>query len=59
MNLEYFENFETMDLTSPHNPESRLDEYLRIVQSGGKVIEVNNSLRVEGVLEVTRAIGDR
>lgn len=31
MNIGLYENFETLDLTSPHNPDTRIDEYLRIV----------------------------
>jgi serine/threonine protein phosphatase PrpC len=46
------------ELTSEQTP-NRMDEYLRICQNGGKVIQQGNSLRVEGALAVTRSIGDK
>eukprot|EP00347_Sterkiella_histriomuscorum_P005589 403356034 len=52
-------NFEVLELTNEHNPETRIDEYLRITQAGGKIIQIGESHRVEGILEVTRSIGDR
>ncbi|CDW91638.1 probable protein phosphatase 2c 25-like [Stylonychia lemnae] len=51
-------NNQVMELTSEHTP-SRIDEYLRIIQSGGKIVSLGQSVRVEGVLEVTRSIGDK
>ena len=47
-----------MELTSEHTP-NRIDEYLRIIQSGGRIIQLGNSARVEGILEVSRSLGDK
>ncbi|XP_076907315.1 protein phosphatase 2C 56-like [Bidens hawaiensis] len=49
----------TIPLTVDHKP-SRLDEEERIIESGGFVVpDQYGVLRVDGVLAMTRAIGDR
>jgi serine/threonine protein phosphatase PrpC len=37
----------------------RQDEFDRIQKAGGQVLKVKNTYRVDGVLSVTRAIGDK
>lgn len=46
-----------IELTSEQTP-TRQDEYQRILQKNGIVIQVGSTMRVGGVLSVSRAIGD-
>jgi len=50
-------NSTVLELSSEQVP-SRIDEYKRIVASRGLIIPVGQTMRVQGVLSVTRAIGD-
>lgn len=47
-----------IELTNEHTP-NRYDEYIRVQQAGGRLLHLSSSLRVEGVLQVTRSIGDK
>ncbi|KAL8253202.1 hypothetical protein R6Q59_036895 [Mikania micrantha] len=51
-------NGNTVQLSVDHKPD-REDERARIEALGGKVLFVANAARVEGVLSISRAIGDR
>lgn len=46
-----------IELTSEQTP-NRIDEYNRIIQKNGSVIPIGNTLRLQGVLDISRAIGD-
>jgi serine/threonine protein phosphatase PrpC len=46
-----------LELSSEQVP-TRIDEYQRIIEKRGCVIPVGPIMRVQGVLAVTRAIGD-
>jgi hypothetical protein len=46
-----------LELTSEQIP-SRIDEYQRIIERKGFVVPVGQIMRVQGVLSVSRAIGD-
>jgi serine/threonine protein phosphatase PrpC len=46
-----------LELTSEQIP-SRIDEYQRIIERKGFVVPVGSIMRVQGVLSVSRAIGD-
>ena len=46
-----------LELTSEQVP-SRIDEYQRIISQQGIIVPVGQALRVQGVLAVSRAIGD-
>ncbi|CDW73886.1 protein phosphatase 2c [Stylonychia lemnae] len=46
-----------LELTSEQTP-LRIDEYQRIQERGGYIVPVGQTLRVQGVLAVTRSIGD-
>jgi len=48
---------QSMQVTVDHTPK-REDEFKRIEKLGGVVLPVGRSMRVEGVLSVSRAIGD-
>ncbi len=50
-------NSKMLELTKEQVP-SRMDEYKRITSNSGLIIPVGQTLRVQGVLSVTRAIGD-
>jgi serine/threonine protein phosphatase PrpC len=50
-------NNQMLELTSEQVP-TRIDEYQRIIERKGWVIPVGQIMRVQGVLAVTRAIGD-
>jgi serine/threonine protein phosphatase PrpC len=50
-------NNQMLELTSEQVP-TRIDEYQRIIERQGMVIPVGQIMRVQGVLAVTRAIGD-
>lgn len=50
-------NNQLLELTSEQVP-TRIDEYQRIIERQGMVIPVGQIMRVQGVLAVTRAIGD-
>lgn len=50
-------NNQMLELTSEQVP-ARIDEYQRIIERKGWVIPVGQIMRVQGVLAVTRAIGD-
>ena len=47
----------TFELTSEQTP-NRIDEYKRIISSNGLILPVGDTMRVGGVLSVSRAIGD-
>ena len=47
----------TFELTSEQTP-TRIDEYKRITAKNGLVVPVGDTMRVGGVLSVSRAIGD-
>lgn len=49
---------ETIPLTKDHKP-NRIDEVQRIVRGGGCILNVHGVLRVDGILAMTRAIGDQ
>lgn len=51
-------NGTAIPLSQDHKPE-REDEEQRIVKAGGAVLKVQGSWRVEGVLAVSRALGDK
>lgn len=44
-------------LSRPHLP-SDADEYRRVEESGGTIVNVGGDLRVNGVLNITRSLGD-
>ena len=46
-----------LELTSEQTP-SRIDEYQRIISKQGFIVPVGQTMRVQGVLSVSRAIGD-
>ncbi len=46
-----------LELTNEQVP-TRIDEYERVLSQGGYVVPVGQTLRVQGVLSITRAIGD-
>ncbi len=50
-------NQQMLELTSEQVP-SRIDEYQRIVSQQGVIVPVGHAMRVQGVLSVSRAIGD-
>jgi serine/threonine protein phosphatase PrpC len=50
-------NNQLLELSSEQVP-TRIDEYQRIIEKNGCVIPVGPIMRVQGVLSVTRAIGD-
>ena len=50
-------NNQLLELTCEQVP-TRIDEYHRIVERNGYVVPVGQVMRVQGVLAVTRAIGD-
>jgi serine/threonine protein phosphatase PrpC len=50
-------NNQMLELSSEQVP-TRIDEYQRIIEKKGCVIPVGPIMRVQGVLAVTRAIGD-
>eukprot|EP00347_Sterkiella_histriomuscorum_P009193 403342169 len=46
-----------LELSSEQTP-LRIDEYQRIIEQNGFIVPVGQTMRVQGVLAVTRAIGD-
>ncbi len=46
-----------LELSSEQVP-SRIDEYHRIISQKGVIVPVGQAMRVQGVLSVSRAIGD-
>jgi protein phosphatase 1E len=47
----------TLTLSQRHVPTNK-SEYERVVADGGTIVNVNGELRVNGVLNITRSMGE-
>lgn len=52
-----FHNDSVLTLSQRHVPTNE-KEYERVVESGGTIVNVNGELRVNGVLNITRSMGE-
>ncbi|KAI6176894.1 PPM-type phosphatase domain-containing protein [Aphelenchoides bicaudatus] len=52
-----FHNNSVLTLSRPHVPTNE-KEYERVVADGGTIVNVNGELRVNGVLNITRSMGE-
>lgn len=50
-------NNQAFELTSEQTP-TRIDEYKRITSKSGLIVPVGDTMRIGGVLAVSRSIGD-